>query len=98
MLEADRSDVSSSNRDLLAARLSLPEQPADSLWSEFAGWRVIRWREILPDFVTDADQRGLVSGEHLTAPGIEQVWISHTDTKIVRSIISRVDEYTRRVF
>jgi hypothetical protein len=83
MLEADRADVSFFDRDQLAGRLALPEQPADSLWSEFAGWRLIRWREVLPDFVVDADLRGTVSGEYVTAPGIEQVWITHTDTKVV---------------
>jgi len=83
MLETDRSDVSAVDRDQLAARLALVEQPSDSLWAEFAGWRLIRWREVLPDYVSAAELRGAVSGEHATAPEIEQVWITHTETNVV---------------
>jgi len=84
MLETDRSEVSAVDRDQLAARLALVKQPSDALWAEFAGWRLIRWREVLPDYVTAAKLRGVVSGEHVTAPEIEQVWITHTGTNIVK--------------
>jgi hypothetical protein len=83
MLEADRSDVSCIDRDQLATRLAMAEQPSDPLWTEFAGWRLVRWREVLPDYVTGAERRGVVSGEYVTAPEIEQVWITHTETQVV---------------
>jgi hypothetical protein len=83
MLEADRSDLSSIDRDELASRLAIAEQPSESLWAEFAGWRLVRWREVLPDYVTAAELRGAMSGEYLTAPEIEQVWIAHIETKVI---------------
>lgn len=64
MLEGDRVDVAACNRDVLAGALAEADHPASPFWPEFSGWRIIRWREVLPDFVTDAGIRGTVSGEH----------------------------------
>lgn len=82
ILEGDRVDVAACNRDVLAGALAEADQPASPLWPEFSGWRIIRWREVLPDFVTDAAIRGTVSGEHPEAPDVEAVLITHVDTPV----------------
>ena len=82
MLEGDRVDVAACNRDVLAGALAEADHPASPFWPEFSGWRIIRWREVLPDFVTDAGIRGTVSGDHPEAPDVEAVWIAHVDTPV----------------
>lgn len=86
ILEADRRDVGAVDRDKLAQVLSAVNQPAHPLWTEFAAWRVIRWRNVLPRYVTRGDLRGIVSGEYATAPDIEQVWIAHVDAEVVEGV------------
>ena len=83
MLESDRLDVGDTDRDLLATVLADPQQPAHPLWEEFSGWRIIRWRQVLPVFVTEREVHGTVSGDHPLAPDIEAVWITRSDGQVV---------------
>ena len=83
VLEADRPEVDAVDRDVLAALLAEPSQPAHPHWHEFAGWRVIRWREVLPEYVSVADLRGIVSGDRPLTADIEEVWVTQASESTV---------------
>ena len=76
LLEQDRPDVAAFDRDELAQGLADVEQPAHPLWLDFAGWRIIRWREVLPDYVIVRELRGTVNGQRVMAPNIEAILIT----------------------
>jgi hypothetical protein len=50
LLEDDRPEVDAADRDLLAAVLAAGDT-THPLWDEFAGWRIVRWRNILGEVV-----------------------------------------------
>ena len=77
MMEQDRSEFMLEDRDELAAALAAPDS-THRLWSEFAHWRVTRWRNVLPGFVTDASRRGFVSTPALVGVDLEAVLVSET--------------------
>lgn len=85
ILEEDRGDVGGEQRDELAAALSA-EQPNHPLWLEFAGWRLERWQQVLPDFVVDARRRGFVSVPGLIGVDLEAVLIAETRGGEARAI------------
>jgi hypothetical protein len=58
MMNADLPEVAGEGRDQLATALS-EDQPSHALWPLFAGWRVVRWRQVLPHLL-DADARSVV--------------------------------------
>ena len=76
LLNEDLPEVACEDRDELAEALSKSDQPGHSLWSSFAGWRIIRWRKVLPEWVTDAEKRGFVSVPSLIGPDLEAVMVA----------------------
>lgn len=75
VLEDER--VTEGDRDEVAEALSA-ERHDHPLWLEFAGWRLVRWRAVLPPYVVDSTTRGVVTlpmpvGVDLEAVGIASV-------------------------
>lgn len=93
VMEADRKDIVGEERDVLAAALAAPVQPANALWDEFAGWRIVRWREVLPDYVTDRTMRGFVSGTHVVGPLLEAVLVARTGARIEAGLPVEVQRF-----
>lgn len=77
LLEQDRPDVAAEDRDALANALA-SRQPSHPLWQEFVSWRVTRWKNVLPRFVTDAERRGFVSVLALVSVDLEAVLVGET--------------------
>jgi hypothetical protein len=78
-LEQDREDVQRYDRDELANLLAT-EAPTLSLWTEFAGWRLVRWREVLPSWVIDLSRRGFVDTTQLVSGDLEAVLVADVQT------------------
>jgi hypothetical protein len=79
LLEQDRVDLAVEDRDALASALASP-RPRHQVWQEFASWRVTRWRNVLPRFVTDAGRRGFISVPALVGVDLEAVLVAETTT------------------
>ncbi len=79
LLEQDRADLAVEDRDALANALASP-RPRHRVWQEFAIWRVTRWRNVLPRYVTDAGSRGFVSVPALVGVDLEAVLVAETTT------------------
>jgi hypothetical protein len=76
LMHEDLPEVGREEREGLAAALSAAGQPRHSMWPSFAGWRIVRWREVLPDWVTHADQRGFYSEPSLIGPDLEAIIVT----------------------
>jgi hypothetical protein len=78
-MEQDREEVQRYDRDEPADLLAT-DAPTVSQWTEFAGWRVVRWREVLPDGVVDLHRRGLVDSTPLVSADLEAVLVADVET------------------
>jgi hypothetical protein len=79
LLDQDRADLTMEDRDGLADALASP-QPRHRDWHEFSSWRVMRWKSVLPPYVTDAERRGFVSVPGLVGVDLESVLVAATTT------------------
>jgi len=75
ILEQDRAELSGESLDNVAREFT-SEHPEHPLWPEFAHWRTVRWRSVLPRFVTDVSSRGFVSTPALIGVDLEAVLVA----------------------
>lgn len=80
MLNHDLPEVAAADPDQLAAALA-EAYPTHPLWLDFAGWRVIRWRAVLPDLLQPEARAAVILDEpERVEPDIEVVMLTRATT------------------
>jgi hypothetical protein len=95
LMEGDLPEVQAEDRNGLAVSLAAPE-PTLSLWPLFAGWRVERWRQVLPPYVVDPRRRGVIPIPAPVSLDLEAVMIGESGNSFQATELVEVHRYLVR--